>query len=67
MPKIIVKNPFRYAFRGCDVVEFNAGEHDVAEEVATLALAEGWADQSEPEVLQQDPAPATGRTRKTKD
>lgn len=61
MPKIIIKTPFRYAFRGCEVVEFTEGEQDVAEEVATLALAEGWADSAEPE---QDPAPRRARTPK---
>lgn len=65
MPNIIVKTPFRYAFRGCEVVEFNEGEQDVPEEVAALAIAEGWAENSE--APHQDPAPATGRTRKTKD
>ena len=64
MPKIIVKKPFRYAFRGCEVVEFNEGEQDVAEEVAELALAEGWAEREAP---QQDTAPAVSRARKTKE
>ena len=65
MPKITIKTPFRYAFRGCEVVEFNEGEQDVPEEVAALAIAEGWAENSE--APHQDTAPATGRPRKTKD
>lgn len=65
MPNITIKTPFRYAFRGCEVVDFAEGEQDVPEEVASLALAEGWAENSE--APSQDPAPATGRTRKTKD
>lgn len=65
MPNITIKTPFRYAFRGCEVVDFHKGEQDVPEEVAALAIAEGWAENSE--APHQDPAPATGRTRKTKD
>lgn len=61
MPMIIIKT-FRYAFRGCDVVEYSEGEQDVPDEVATLALAEGWADASD-----QDSVPAAGRARKTKE
>ena len=41
MPKITIKTPFRYAFRGCEVADFNEGEQDVPEEVAALAIAEG--------------------------
>lgn len=65
MPNITIKTPFRYAFRGCEVVDFPEGEQDVTEEVAALAIAEGWAENSE--APRQDPAPAAGRTRKTKD
>ena len=65
MPNITIKTPFRYAFRGCEVVDFHEGKQDVPEEVASLALAEGWAENSE--APNQHPAPATGRTRKTKD
>ena len=65
MPKINITKPFRYAFRGCEVADFHEGEQDVPEEVAALAIAEGWAENSE--APHQDPAPATGRTRKTKD
>jgi len=65
VPNITIKTPFRYAFRGCEVVDFHEGEQDVPEEVASLALAEGWAENSE--APNQHPAPATGRTRKTKD
>ena len=65
MPKITIKTPFRYAFRGCEVADFHEGEQDVHEEVAALAIAEGWAENSE--APHQDTAPATGRPRKTKD
>lgn len=65
MPNITIKTPFRYAFRCCEVVDFHKGEQDVPEEVAALAIAEGWAENSE--APHQDTAPATGRTRKTKD
>ena len=65
MPKITIKTPFRYAVGGCEVADFHEGGQDVPEEVAALAIAEGWAENSE--APHQDPAPATGRTRKTKD
>ena len=38
-----VTAPFRYAFGGHRVVEFVAGDQVLADEVADVALREGWA------------------------
>jgi hypothetical protein len=45
MPKIIVTKPFLYAHRGHQVQAFEADRKpvDVGDDVAQLALAEGWA------------------------
>ena len=41
---IEVVESFKYAYRGCDVVEYQKGEVvEVSEEVAELAKAEKWA------------------------
>lgn len=42
---VVIEKGFKYAFRGCDVVEFKAGKDaiDVAEEVAELAIQQKWA------------------------
>lgn len=40
---IEVIKPFRFAYRGCDVVEYATGEHAVSERCAEVAIAEGWA------------------------
>lgn len=45
MPKVIITESFKYAFRGVEVVEFNASpeEQDIPDEVSDLALEQGWA------------------------
>lgn len=45
MPEIIVTKPFKFAHGGHRVEEFEAGKKPVetTDEVAQLALAEGWA------------------------
>jgi hypothetical protein len=45
MPEIIVTKPFKFAHGGHRVEEFEPGKKPVetTEEVAQLALAEGWA------------------------
>jgi hypothetical protein len=45
MPKVIISEGFKYAFRGVEVVEFEASteEQDIPEEVADLAVEQGWA------------------------
>lgn len=41
---IEVVESFKYAYRGCEVVEFTKGEVvEVSEEVADLAKAQKWA------------------------
>lgn len=45
MPTINVLKPFKFAHRGCDVQEFEPGQVDTTDEVAEVALAEGWAEQ----------------------
>lgn len=43
---IEVVKDFKFAHRGCDVVEYTAGETvDVSERCAEIALAEKWAKQ----------------------
>lgn len=42
--EILVTEDFKYAYRGCDVVEYKAGETvEVDAEVADLAKKEKWA------------------------
>ena len=44
--KVIIEviEPFKYAYRGCDVVDYAKGDVvEVSEEVAELAKAEKWA------------------------
>lgn len=55
MINITITEPFKYAYRGCDVVQFECGTQDVPEEVADIALAEGWAHLKAPE--NKDEAP----------
>lgn len=45
MPQIIVKKDFRFAHRGCEIVEYFAGDEpvEVSDRCAEVALAEGWA------------------------
>lgn len=57
----VVKD-FKYAYRGCDVVEYKAGETvELTEEVAELAKAEKWVKKpgkkSAPENKDQGSAP----------
>jgi len=42
--KITRPGGIRFSHHGWDVVEYAPGECDVPEEVATLALAEKWAE-----------------------
>jgi hypothetical protein len=56
MPKIIVKQAFKFAHHGYQVEAFEPGDEPVetTDECAELAIAEGWAVAPE-----EPPAPAT--------
>ena len=43
MPTIVVLKPFRYALRGVQIVDIAAGAQNVSDEIADVAIAEGWA------------------------
>jgi hypothetical protein len=45
MPKIILKASIEWYERGYERREYAAGEADVSDECAAVALAEGWAEQ----------------------
>lgn len=43
MPKIEVLTPFRFAVDGVRIIEIAPGVQDVADDVAQVAIAAGWA------------------------
>jgi hypothetical protein len=43
MKTIKVTTPFKFAVNGTDVVQYDAGVHDVSERCAEVAVAEKWA------------------------
>lgn len=61
MPAITITKPFKYAFRGVEVVEFGVGEQDVPGEVAEIAVREGWAVS----VSEKTCTPAGSKAKKT--
>lgn len=65
MPKIVVKQPFKFAHHGYQVEEFEVSTQprETTEECAALAIAEGWAEDAD----EADAAPAQpARKRATK-
>lgn len=69
MPRITVVRPFRHAEDGITAREFNAGDQDVSETVAAVALRNGWAveDARQPtkdDAEDQGEKPRRGRGRK---
>lgn len=58
-----VIKPFKYAFHGIDVVEYAPGLCELPEEVASLAVPEGWAEPVKTQSAPPAAPPARGGRR----
>jgi len=66
MSVITITQSFKYAFRGVEVVEFGVGEQDVPDEVAEIAVREGWAVKAHESAPENKDAAPMRRRKATK-